>query len=75
MRAVFPLGAVPVVASIFGGIGEMRIAIYAVAAVFIVLICALFILALRGVTPIFEKGKKTKFRLARIDKRKKSPPA
>jgi hypothetical protein len=75
MRAVLPLGAVPVLASAFGAISEMRIAIYAMAAVIIVLIFALFILALRGVTPIFERGKKTKFRLARIDKRKMPPPA
>jgi membrane-associated HD superfamily phosphohydrolase len=73
MKVGLPLGIVPVLASIFGAISEMRIAIYAMAAVFIVLIFAFFILALRGVTPIFESGKKTKFRLARIDK-KKSPP-
>jgi tellurite resistance protein TehA-like permease len=66
--ALFPFGALSVLTSALGAINEVRIAIYAAAAVFIVLIIALFILALRGVGPIFEKGKTTKFRLAPIRK-------
>ncbi|HEU5252920.1 MAG TPA: hypothetical protein VFU16_06315 [Solirubrobacterales bacterium] len=75
MRSIVPFG-VPFLASVFGTIGEVRFAIYAMATVFVVLIVLLFILALRGVGPTFEKGKTTRFRLAPIrDQRDPAPPS
>jgi hypothetical protein len=57
--------------SLASGLSSVGKAVYAIAAVAIVLILALLILALRGVGPDFERGKKTRFRLVPI--REKRP--
>ncbi|MFL5898835.1 MAG: hypothetical protein ACJ76D_10325 [Solirubrobacterales bacterium] len=57
-----------------GAIVEGRLAIYAAAAVLIVLIVSFLILALRDIGPIYERGKTTKFRLGPIRDSPKPPP-
>jgi predicted permease len=69
MKAAVSVGVPSLIISVVGALSEARLAICAAAAVFIVLIVALLILALRDIGPIFERGK-TKFRLGPIRNRR-----